>query len=78
MLNTISGKESALVGVIFSVYGGKWYIRKNEFGSYEVLGSNGDVIGCAHRYTYGERGWTIETAPYAGFAPNDQVIEIEG
>jgi hypothetical protein len=76
---TINDKTDALTGIIFSCIGGKFHVKLDDpeakpgFRFGQVVDDNGNQIGRASDYLYSGRGFAINTAPYAGFVPLDQV-----
>ena len=75
---TISNDTNPVDAVFHAVFGGKFLIHLlddngpgRRYGN--VMDNNGNVIGSASDYIYGGRGYAVNTKPYGGFVPEEQV-----
>lgn len=78
-MTTIRTDTNPVGAVMFAVLGGTFRVRLTEGTpdkagrSGHVLDDSGAVIGSAHDLTYGLRGFTVSTSPFAGFVPTRQI-----
>ena len=77
---TLQGNENALVGVAYAVMGGEFILQhRNDTPAsnmlLDVVNDTGVVIGYAHRI-YSD-GWAVQTAPFAGYVPDEQIIILQ-
>lgn len=82
-MSALREDSSPVVAVLYAVGGGRFTVRLHpdsprepgrRYG--EALGADGEPIGSAHQATYGVRGWTVWTRPFAGFVPAANVEVI--
>lgn len=75
---TISEGTNPVSAMWFALAGGTFRIRLTDDGgpgrrAGRVLDSDGNEIGSASDVTYGGRGFSVWTRPFAGFVPNEQI-----
>ena len=71
---TIKADTSPRDAVLFSLLGGSFRLRRiADSGMFAVLDDDGNEIGHAHNVTYGNRGFSVWTRPFAGFVPIEQI-----
>lgn len=78
-MSTITATTNPVNAVWHSLTGGKFRVKLENkravpgrrYG--QVLDDNGNQIGDASDYIYGGRGFAVQTRPFGGFVPVEQI-----